>query len=214
VLASGLSMILGAGQVYFRDLQNFLPYFLRIWLYLTPILYYAKEVPERYQWVLNLNPRLPSVRVEALVMIISQLMAFTGSERNVGFLGIRWTGIDWRGWRGRGRASGGLSSRRLVPRRPTTDATYQFASVRDVRVIVQNDLLALPFVGLFRAGHLGDDLNIGLVQDHGFLDAHERNAPLQFFGCAFLGNVLLKHVLDDGQNIRPNIAARQEFGLL
>jgi teichoic acid transport system permease protein len=41
VLASGLSMILGAGQVYFRDLQNFLPYFLRIWLYLTPILYYA-----------------------------------------------------------------------------------------------------------------------------------------------------------------------------
>ena len=56
VLAAGLSMILGAGQVYFRDLQNFLPYFLRIWLYLTPILYYAKEVPERYQWVLNLNP--------------------------------------------------------------------------------------------------------------------------------------------------------------
>ena len=56
VLASGLSMILAAGQVYFRDLQNFLPYFLRIWLYLTPILYYAKEVPEKYQWVLDLNP--------------------------------------------------------------------------------------------------------------------------------------------------------------
>jgi teichoic acid transport system permease protein len=56
LLASGLSMILAAGQVYFRDLDNFLPYVLRIWLYTTPILYYANEVPPRYQWVLDANP--------------------------------------------------------------------------------------------------------------------------------------------------------------
>ena len=49
-------MILAAGQVYFRDLDNFLPYFLRIWLYTTPILYYANEVPARYKWVLDANP--------------------------------------------------------------------------------------------------------------------------------------------------------------
>jgi teichoic acid transport system permease protein len=55
-LASGLAMILAAGQVYFRDLDNFLPYFLRIWLYTTPILYYAREVPDRYRWVLDANP--------------------------------------------------------------------------------------------------------------------------------------------------------------
>jgi teichoic acid transport system permease protein len=56
LLASGLSMILAAGQVYFRDLNNFLPYALRIWLYTTPILYYADEVPSKYQWVLDANP--------------------------------------------------------------------------------------------------------------------------------------------------------------
>src|SRR3954449_7408735 len=56
LLASGLTMILAAGQVYFRDLDNFLPYFLRIWLYMTPVLYYAREVPHRYQWVLDVNP--------------------------------------------------------------------------------------------------------------------------------------------------------------
>lgn len=56
LLAAGLSMILAAGQVYFRDLDNFLPYALRIWLYTTPILYYAHEVPEKYQWVLDANP--------------------------------------------------------------------------------------------------------------------------------------------------------------
>ena len=56
LLGTGLTMILAAGQVYFRDLDNFLPYVLRIWLYTTPILYYAHEVPHRYQWVLDLNP--------------------------------------------------------------------------------------------------------------------------------------------------------------
>jgi ABC-type polysaccharide/polyol phosphate export permease len=55
-LATGLTMILAAGQVYFRDLDTFLPYVLRIWLYTTPILYYAREVPDRYQWVLDANP--------------------------------------------------------------------------------------------------------------------------------------------------------------
>jgi teichoic acid transport system permease protein len=56
LLGTGLSMILAAGQVYFRDLDNFLPYMLRIWLYTTPILYYAREVPHRYAWVLDANP--------------------------------------------------------------------------------------------------------------------------------------------------------------
>jgi ABC-type polysaccharide/polyol phosphate export permease len=55
-LSTGLTMILAAGQVYFRDLDNFLPYVLRIWLYTTPILYYAREVPDRYRWVLDANP--------------------------------------------------------------------------------------------------------------------------------------------------------------
>ena len=34
-------------QVYFRDLANFLRYFTRIWLYTSPILFYAEDVPAR-----------------------------------------------------------------------------------------------------------------------------------------------------------------------
>jgi teichoic acid transport system permease protein len=56
LLASGLSMLVAAGQVYFRDLSNFLPYVLRIWLYVSPVLYFADEVPERYRWLLDVNP--------------------------------------------------------------------------------------------------------------------------------------------------------------
>ena len=56
LLACGLSMLVAAAQVYFRDLSNFLPYVLRIWLYVSPVLYYADEVPDRYRWLLEVNP--------------------------------------------------------------------------------------------------------------------------------------------------------------
>jgi teichoic acid transport system permease protein len=59
VLSAGLAMFVAAAQVYFRDLKNFLPYGLRLWLYLSPVLYYAYEVPERYRWLLDLNPLAP-----------------------------------------------------------------------------------------------------------------------------------------------------------
>ena len=56
LLAAGFSMLVAAAQVYFRDLSNFLPYMLRIWLYVSPVLYYAEEVPKRYKWILEVNP--------------------------------------------------------------------------------------------------------------------------------------------------------------
>jgi ABC-type polysaccharide/polyol phosphate export permease len=59
VLAAGLAMLVAAGNVYFRDLKNFLNYGLRIWLYGSPILYYASEVPNRYDFLLILNPLAP-----------------------------------------------------------------------------------------------------------------------------------------------------------
>ena len=46
IFAAGAAMFTATAQVYFRDLANFLPYFTRIWLYTSPILFYAEEVPE------------------------------------------------------------------------------------------------------------------------------------------------------------------------
>jgi ABC-type polysaccharide/polyol phosphate export permease len=56
VLAAGLCMLVAALQVYFRDLRSLLPYVLRVWLYASPVLYYASRVPERYKWLLVANP--------------------------------------------------------------------------------------------------------------------------------------------------------------
>lgn len=55
-VATGLSMFVSTLQVYFRDLAQFLPYMLRLWLYLSPILYFADEVPDRYKVFVWLNP--------------------------------------------------------------------------------------------------------------------------------------------------------------
>jgi ABC-type polysaccharide/polyol phosphate export permease len=56
LLAAGLSMLVAALQVYFRDLKDFLPYILRLWLYASPVLYYANEVPHGWEWLLKVNP--------------------------------------------------------------------------------------------------------------------------------------------------------------
>jgi teichoic acid transport system permease protein len=49
-------MFVAALQVYFRDVKNFLPYVLRIWLYASPVLYYAEQVPDKYKPLLEINP--------------------------------------------------------------------------------------------------------------------------------------------------------------
>jgi ABC-type polysaccharide/polyol phosphate export permease len=59
VFATGAAMFAATAQVYFRDLTNFLPYFMRIWLYSSPVLYYADEVPSRFKPILAANPLYP-----------------------------------------------------------------------------------------------------------------------------------------------------------
>lgn len=56
VFSTGVAMFCGAAQVYFRDLSSFLPYLLRIWMYISPVLYYWSDVPKHIQNWLLLNP--------------------------------------------------------------------------------------------------------------------------------------------------------------
>lgn len=39
ILSFGLAMLAGVSTVYFRDTSSFLPYILRIWMYLSPVLF-------------------------------------------------------------------------------------------------------------------------------------------------------------------------------
>ena len=56
LLAIGFAAVFATLQVYFRDTTSFLPYFLRIWLYLSPIIWYLEDVPARFAPFVKFNP--------------------------------------------------------------------------------------------------------------------------------------------------------------
>lgn len=85
VLAFGASMIAAAAQVYFRDLASFLPFFTRIWLYASPVLYYAEEVPDRFRLILDANPLYP------LLASLSDVVT-RGERPHAGLLAL---GLAW-----------------------------------------------------------------------------------------------------------------------
>ena len=55
----GLALLLSILATYFADLQNFMQFFTRIWLYLSPALYAVERVPVRFRTLYMLNPFAP-----------------------------------------------------------------------------------------------------------------------------------------------------------
>ena len=56
VLLLGLSLFVAALTVHFRDLRDILSNLIQLWFFATPIIYPMNEAPERFRWLLNLNP--------------------------------------------------------------------------------------------------------------------------------------------------------------
>lgn len=55
----GLALVFAALTVYFRDTSSFLPYFLRIWLYVSPVLYGIDDIPAQLRPIMAVNPLYP-----------------------------------------------------------------------------------------------------------------------------------------------------------
>jgi teichoic acid transport system permease protein len=60
VMTLGLCLVFAPAMVFFRDTVGFLPYVTRIWLYITPVLYFVKEIPPGLVAYLRWNPLYPS----------------------------------------------------------------------------------------------------------------------------------------------------------
>jgi lipopolysaccharide transport system permease protein len=56
LLALGLGMWLAALTVKYRDVRHALPFVLQIWMFITPIIYPLEVVPEKWRWLMFLNP--------------------------------------------------------------------------------------------------------------------------------------------------------------
>ena len=55
-LALGVGSLFSALTVSYRDFVGLMAYLLQVWMYATPVVYPAELVPERWRWVLYLNP--------------------------------------------------------------------------------------------------------------------------------------------------------------
>jgi lipopolysaccharide transport system permease protein len=56
ITSSGLGLFFAALNVKFRDVRFVVPFLTHMLLFLTPIIYPVSLVPERFQWILYLNP--------------------------------------------------------------------------------------------------------------------------------------------------------------
>jgi lipopolysaccharide transport system permease protein len=56
LLALGVGLWMSALNVKYRDIRYALPFVVQLWMFVTPIIYPASMVPERWRWALALNP--------------------------------------------------------------------------------------------------------------------------------------------------------------
>ncbi len=56
ITALGFGLWLSALNVRYRDVNYLIPFLLQIWMYVTPVVYGASLIPERYRPLLALNP--------------------------------------------------------------------------------------------------------------------------------------------------------------
>jgi lipopolysaccharide transport system permease protein len=56
LLTMGVSMVMAAANVRYRDVRHAVPFLLQIWMFATPIIYPVSMIPQRFRPILALNP--------------------------------------------------------------------------------------------------------------------------------------------------------------
>jgi lipopolysaccharide transport system permease protein len=54
--ALGVGLFLAAVNVRYRDVKYAIPFMIQLWLFVTPIIYPSSMVPEKFRWLVALNP--------------------------------------------------------------------------------------------------------------------------------------------------------------
>jgi len=89
----GLSLFFSAANLLYRDIQYLLAMILLLWMYLTPVIYPADMVPDRYRFIFQLNPMaviinayrqvilgggVPKYSSLAIALVVSLITLFIG----------------------------------------------------------------------------------------------------------------------------------------
>jgi len=56
LLALGVGLLSAAFTVKYRDLRHALPFIIQLWMFASPVIYPASVVPQKWKWLLLINP--------------------------------------------------------------------------------------------------------------------------------------------------------------
>lgn len=77
----GLSLLVSAFNLFYRDIQYVVSLMLLLWMYLTPVIYPVELFPEQYRWIFQLNPM-------AVIINAYRQVLLGGAGPNLTSLGI------------------------------------------------------------------------------------------------------------------------------
>ena len=73
LLQLGLTLGLSAINIYIKDTEYIIQFFMNMLFYGTPILYSASLFPERYRWILYLNPMAQIINAYRDIFLYHQI---------------------------------------------------------------------------------------------------------------------------------------------
>ncbi|MCL7475975.1 MAG: ABC transporter permease [Methanosarcinales archaeon] len=69
ILASGIGYWLSSISVKYRDVHFILPFFIQLFMFISPVIYPTNIVGEKYQWLLYLNPMTGLIDAHRAVLL-------------------------------------------------------------------------------------------------------------------------------------------------
>ena len=77
IFTLGLSLFFAAANLLYRDIQYLLSMILLLWMYVTPVIYPADLVPEKYRFVFQLNPMAVIINAYRQVILAGEIPKYS-----------------------------------------------------------------------------------------------------------------------------------------
>ena len=93
ILSIGIAFLVSSISVYVRDLIHILGILIQLMFYATPIVYAVSQVPEKFQWIVHLNPmayiiegyrdilyyqQMPNMKMLGIIFAIGVVLSIVG----------------------------------------------------------------------------------------------------------------------------------------
>src|SRR4029079_3494798 len=88
LLSLSMGAFFAALNVKYRDMRYVIPFLIQLLMFATPIIYPASMVPERFQWLLALNPLSGLIEAFRYVVVPSHVL-----DWNLLMLSVAITGV-------------------------------------------------------------------------------------------------------------------------